>query len=88
MQLGRRSGTWFRKEGDESREHNQPSAGQSPAQPLCASVNEMIELLDDAIHHDHDVLRVPGAQRNQDDRKYLAHDCFLFRARRLAGPWP
>jgi hypothetical protein len=88
MQLGCRSGTWFRKEGDESREHNQPSAGPSAAQPLCASVNEMAELLDDAVHHDHDVFRVPSAQRDEDDRKYLAHDCFLFQTGRLTGSWP
>jgi len=60
--------------------------GKPPAQPLCASVQEMVELLDDAIHHDHDVFCVPGAQRNQDYRKHLAHNCFLFRARRLVGP--
>jgi hypothetical protein len=76
------------KGGDKSREHNQPSAGQSAAQPLCVSVDEMIELLHDAIHQDHDVFRVPGAQRNQDDRKYLAHDRFLFQAGRLTGSWP
>lgn len=88
MQLWRGSGAWFRKEGTNRESTTSLAQGQCPAQPLCASVNEMIELLNDAIHHDHDVFRVPGAQRNQDNRKYLAHDCFLFYARSLAGPWP
>jgi len=85
---GADQGLGSERRGDESREHNQPSAGPSAAQPLCASVNEMAELLDDAVHHDHDVFRVPSAQRDEDDRKYLAHDCFLFQTGRLTGSWP
>ena len=85
MQLGGRSGTGFRKEGGESREHNQPSAGESAAQRLFASVKEMVEPLYNAVHQDEHVFCVPGAQRNQNHREDLAHDGFLFQAGQLTG---
>ncbi len=47
--------------------------------PFVLLVNEMVELLDDAVDHNQHVLGVPGAQRNQDDRKHFAHGCFLLR---------
>ncbi len=43
------------------------------------------ELPDDRVHHGQHLLGVPGAQGNQNNRKQLAHDCFLFQAGRLTG---